>query len=147
MVLPDRPVLGPKHVLIVGCSELGAAVAEMLADQGYTIHVLDVEPAAFDRLPRSRVEEEVVVPLVGDGTTQEDLMRAGVPEVDVFMALTTSDTTNVLAAQVAKHLFQVEVVVCRVDTPDLQQMYSELGLIAIGATGMLSENAVQAAMA
>ena len=148
MVQFDRPVLGPKRILIVGCSELGAAVAATLADQGHTVQILDVEPTAFDRLPQAaRVQEQVIVPLVGDGTTQEDLMRASVSGVDVLMALTTSDTTNALAAQMAKHAFQVEVVVCRVDDPNLQQMYSELGLIAIGATGVLAESAVQAAMA
>ncbi len=147
MVHLDRPILGPKHILIVGCTELGTTVATALADQGNTIHILDTEPISFDRLPKAQIEDQRIVPFIGDGTSQEDLMRAGIPGVNVFMALTPDDATNILAAQLAKHQYQVEVVVCRVDDEDLQKMFNELGLIAIGATSLLADEAVQAAMA
>ena len=147
MVQLDRPALGPKHILIVGCTELGAAVAGALADQGNTVHMLDTEPVSFDRLPQARLDERRIVPFVGDGTSQEDLMKAGVLGMNVFMALTSHDTTNILAAQLAKHEYQVEVVVCRVDDADLQKMYNDLGLIAIGATALLTDTAIRAATA
>jgi trk system potassium uptake protein TrkA len=147
MVLTDRPILGPKHILIVGCSELGAVVARVLADQGNTVHVLDRTPDVFDHLPDTAVEERRIIPVVGDGTSHEDLARAGIRDVDVFMSLMTNDTSNILAAQVAKHDFGVEIVVCRVDDPDLQSMYEDMGLMAIGATSLLVEVAVHAATA
>ena len=147
MVLTDRPILGPKHILIVGSGELGAAVAKALVDQGNTVHVLDRTPDAFDRLPSGAVEEQRIIPVVGDGTSHDDLARAGIREVDVFMSLMRNDSDNILAAQVAKHEFNVDVVVCRVDDPDLQSMYEEMGLITIGATSLLVEVAVQTATA
>jgi trk system potassium uptake protein TrkA len=147
MVQIDRPVLGPKHILIVGCTELGTAVATALADLGNTVHILDTESVAFDRLSKSQIDEHRIVPFVGDGTSQENLLKADVLGVDVFMALTTHDTTNILTAQLAKHHFQVEVVVCRVDDSDLQMMYNDLGLIAIGANALLADTAIQAATA
>lgn len=147
MVQIDRPVLGPKHILIMGCTELGSAVAVALADQGNTVHILDTESISFDRLPQPQIDEHRIVPFVGDGTSQENLMRADIQGINVFMALTTHDTTNILAAQLAKHQFQVEVVVCRVDDTDLQKMYNDLGLIAIGATALLADSAIQAATA
>ncbi len=147
MALADRPILGPKHILIVGCTELGAAVAEALADQGNTILILDRSPDPFDHLPDNALKEQRIVPMVGDGTSHDDLERAGIREVDVFLSLMLNDTANILAAQVAKHDFGVEVVICRIDDPDLQAMYEELGLIAIGATSLLAEIAVQAATA
>ena len=147
MVLADRPILGPKHILIVGSGELGAAVAKALVDQGNTVHVLDRRPNAFDRLPSAAVEEQRIIPVVGDGTSHDDLVRAGVREVDVFMSTMRNDSDNILSAQVAKHEFNVDVVVCRVDDPDLQSMYEELGLITIGATSLLVEVAIQTATA
>ena len=147
MVLTDRPILGPKHILIVGSGELGAAVAKALVDQGNTVHVLDRTPGAFDRLPGGAVEEQRIIPVVGDGTSHDDLARAGIQEVDVFMSAMRNDSDNILSAQVAKHEFNVDVVVCRVDDPDLQSMYEELGLITIGATSLLVEVAVQTATA
>ena len=86
MVLADRPILGPKHILIVGSGELGAAVAMELVDHGNTVHVLDRTPDAFDRLPSRTVEEQRIIPVVGDGTSHDDLVRAGIREVDVFMS-------------------------------------------------------------
>ena len=147
MVLTDRPILGPKHILIVGSGELGAAVAKALVDQGNTVNVLDRTPDAFDRLPSGAVEEQRIVPVVGDGASHDDLARAGIREVDVFMSLMRYDSDNILAAQVAKHEFSVDVVVCRVDDPELQSMYEEMGLITIGATSLLVEVAVQTATA
>ena len=147
MVQTDRPILAPKHILIVGSGELGAAVAKELVDQGNTVHVLDKRPGAFDRLSGTALEERRIIQVVGDGTSHDDLVRAGVRDVDVFMSLMTNDTANILAAQVAKHEFNVEVVVCRVDDSDLQSMYEDMGLIAIGATSLLAEVAVQAATA
>ena len=147
MVLSDRPLLGPRHILIVGCSELGAEVARVLADQGNTVHILDRTPDTFEQLPGTALDERRIIPIVGDGTSHDDLMRAGIRDADVFMSLLTNDTANILAAQAAKHEFNVEVVVCRIDDPDLQGMYEDWGLIAIGATSLLVEVAVQAATA
>ena len=147
MVQADRPLLGLKHILIVGSGELGAAVAKELVDLGNTVHVLDTEPEAFDRLPNTALEERRIVPVVGDGTSHDDLVSAGVRDVEVFMSLMTNDTANILAAQAARHEFNVEVVVCRVDDPELQSMYEGMGLIAVGATSLLAEVAVQAATA
>ena len=143
----DRPLLGPKHILIVGCGELGATVARELVEHGNTVHVLDRSPRAFERLADTAVEERRILPFVGDGTSHQDLTRAGIRDVEVFMSLTASDTANILAAQAAKQVFAVEVVVCRVDDRDLQGMYEEMGLIAIGATSLLVDVAVQSATA
>ncbi len=143
----DRPLLGPKHILIVGCDELGATVTRELVEHGNTVHVLDRTPRAFEGLPESAVEERRILPFVGDGTSHQDLIRAGIREVDVFMSLTSSDTANILSAQAAKQVFSVEVVVCRVDDRALQSMYEEMGLITIGATSLLFDIAVHSATA
>ncbi len=118
-----------------------------LVAQGNTVHVLDRTPEAFDRLPDGAVEEQRIIPVVGDGTSHHDLVRAGIRGVDVFMSVMRNDSDNILAAQVATHEFNVDVVVCRVDDPDLQNMYEEMGLITIGATSLLVEVAVQTATA
>lgn len=146
MAWTDRPVFGPKRILIMGAGEVGVTVANVLVSQGNTVHILDRAPGALDRLPKAAIEKRRIVPVVGDGTSLDDLIRAGVQGVDVFMSLTTDDVANVLAAQVAKHEFNVEVV-CRVDDPDLQSMYKESGLIAISGTSLLAHAAVQAVTA
>lgn len=145
MVQSDRPILGPRHVLIAGCSELGASAASALAEQGNNVYVMDEKQSSFDRIPSELREAQRVETTLGDCTAPDDLMKARIREVDVFMSLTNRDTTNILAAQIAKRGYNVDVVVCRVDNPDLQVMCQEMGLVAIGATSLLVDHAVRAA--
>lgn len=147
MVQSDRPILGLRYILIAGCSELGAAVATELANQGNKVHVLDEKPSSFDRIPSEIREAQRIETTIGDGAAPDDLMKARIQEVDVFMSLTNRDTTNILSAQIAKRGYNVDIVVCRVDNPDLQTMCQEMGLTAIGATSLLIDHAVRAASA
>lgn len=147
MVQSDRPILGPRYILIAGCSELGAAVATALANLGNKVHVLDEKPSSFDRIPSDLREAQRIETAIGDGAAPDDLMKARIQDVDIFMSLTNRDTTNILAAQIAKRGYNVDIVVCRVDNPDLQIMCQEMGLNAIGATSLLIDHAIRAASA
>ena len=87
------------------------------------------------------------MPLVGDGTLQDDLLRAYVSDAHLFMALSGIDTLNALAAQMAKHVYRVPRVICRIDDPTLQSMYGSLDIVAISATALVSQMALEAARA
>jgi trk system potassium uptake protein TrkA len=50
------------------------------------------------------------------------------------VAVTSGDNTNVMAAQVAKEIFGVPKVICRVDDPLREEIYRSLGLETICAT-------------
>jgi trk system potassium uptake protein TrkA len=64
-----------------------------------------------------------------------DVLRKIVLErVDVFVSTTRGDNRNVMAAQIAKHIFGVKVVATRVFDPLREQMYSNLGLRTINPT-------------
>ena len=77
----------PKRMVIMGCGALGASVASVLTDKGILLQVLDTSADAFDRLPTGLVEDRRIVPLVGDGTNERDLLKAAIQEASVFMAL------------------------------------------------------------
>jgi len=145
MLQTDRTTVGDRKVTIMGCGGLAASVAVTLSDQGYAIHILDQRIDSFNRLPPGKTQSGEIVPIVGDGTLQHDLLKAAIEDADVFMALSESDTRNALAAQVASNIFRVPTVVCRVEDPIMQKVYSGLGIVAIGATTLVAENAVKAA--
>jgi trk system potassium uptake protein TrkA len=63
------------------------------------------------------------------------------------MALSSVDTRNALAAQIAKNVFQVPTVVCRMDDPDLKTLYNELDIVAISATTLATQQIMEAATA
>lgn len=56
------------------------------------------------------------------------MCRAGLEEVDAFVAATNGDNRNILAAQIAQHTFHVPRVLCRIYDPIRQQTYNDLGL-------------------
>ena len=108
---------GSQRTVVMGCGKLGAVVAASLADNGHSVHVLDTRTEAFERLPLDKTESGQIVPIVADGTVQQDLVNSSVPDADVFMALSSVETRNALAAQLAKNVFHVPKVVCLIRRP------------------------------
>ena len=118
------------NVVIMGCGRVGAQLAAMLEEDGHKVAILDMEPYSFRRLPANFQGEA----LVGDGTDEDDLRRAGIEEADAFIAVTQGDNRNVMAAQIAKHMFNVPKVVCRIYDPLREELYNTLGLETISPT-------------
>lgn len=117
-------------VAIMGCGRVGAELAAMLDQEGHDVMVLDVNPDSFRRLPAEFRGQRHV----GNGIDQEVLAKIGVGECDAFVAVTQGDNRNVMAAQMAKHIFGVERVVCRIYDPIREELYHELGLETISPT-------------
>ena len=136
-----------QQVVIMGCGRLGASVATELAQVGNTLHILDLNPANFDRLPAELINDGTVTPIVGDGTLEEGLRRAAIEDAGVFVALSGRDTRNALAAQIAQHIFEVPTVVCRMNDITRKEMYEELGLTAISPIKIVTQMVVEAAQA
>jgi len=114
----------------MGCGRVGAQLAAMLEEDGHKVAILDMEPYSFRRLPANFQGEA----LVGNGTDEDDLRRAGIEEADAFIAVTQGDNRNVMAAQIAKHVFNVPKVVCRIYDPLREELYNTLGLETISPT-------------
>jgi trk system potassium uptake protein TrkA len=128
------------EVLIMGCGRTGGIIANSLAEEGHTVTVLDADEENLKRLPDS----PEITAIVGDGTLEEDLRQAGVENADVFVAVEESDTRNALAAQKARYLFNTPKVVCHMVDPLRHEMYSNLGLLAISPTRIVSEMILEA---
>ncbi len=119
-------------VVIMGCGRVGSSLAARLSEEGHDLTVLDVRPDAFRRLPANFKGKKHV----GNGIDQDVLARIGVSEADAFIAVTQGDNRNVLATQVAKHIFGVPRTLCRIYDPIREEMYRELGLETISPTVM-----------
>lgn len=118
------------NIIIMGCGRVGAQLAELLDRDGHKVTVLDVEQYSFRRLP----DNFGGTALVGDGTDEDALKEAGIEDADVFVSVTQGDNRNVMAAQIAKHIFNVPKVVCRIYDPLRKDMYSALGLETMSPT-------------
>ena len=82
-------------------------------------------------------------PLGGTILTQ----AGGFENCDAVAAVSEDDSVNLMAAQIAKSIFQREKVICRVSDPHLQVLYHKVyGLETICPT-ILTEQAVFRALA
>ncbi len=122
-------------VVIMGCSRVGAQLAGLLDAEGHEVTILDVEPYSFRRLPPNFGGTA----LVGNGLHEESLKKAGIEEADVFVAVTQGDNRNVMSCQIAKHIFNVPKVVCRIYDPLRQELYSTLGLETLSPTTIFAQ--------
>ena len=127
-------------IVIMGCGRVGAWLARLLDADGHSITVLDTDSYSFRRLSFPRLLPDFKgTALVGNGIDQEALKRAGIEQADIFVALTQGDNRNVMACQIAKHIFNVPRVICRIYDPLRQELYSTLGLEAISPTRVFAE--------
>jgi trk system potassium uptake protein TrkA len=117
-------------VVIMGCGRVGSTLAAMLSEAGHEVTVLDTRADAFRRLPADFGGRRHV----GNGIDQDVLARIGVGEADAFIAVTQGDNRNVMATQMAKHIFGVERTLCRIYDPIREEMYRALGLETISPT-------------
>ena len=122
-------------VLIMGCGRVGAQLAILLDADGHLVTVLDTDTYSFRRLPP--VFNGTA--LLGNGTDEELLRKAGIEEADVFVAVTQGDNRNVMAAQIAKHIFNVPRVVCRIYDPLRRELYNTLGIEAFSPTTIFAQ--------
>ncbi len=119
------------RVVILGCGRVGAALTQMMSAEGHDVTIIDQSSDAFSRLGQEFPQERTVL---GDGTDEDVLKRAGIETADAFVAVTNGDNRNILAAQVARYRFGVRKVMCRIYDPIRQETYNAMGLESICPT-------------
>lgn len=122
-------------VVIMGCGRVGAQLAALLDSDGHEVTILDVNSSSFSRLAPTFKGTA----LLGDGTDEDSLREAGIEEADAFVAVTRRENRNVMAAQIAKHIFEVPEVICRIYDPLREGLYQTLGLEAICPTTVFAQ--------
>jgi len=123
------------NVIIMGCGRVGAQLAGMLDAEGHKVTIMDVEPYSFRKLPPTFNG----LAMVGNGLEEDSLKKAGIEKADVFVTVTQGDNRNVMACQIAKHIYQVPKVVSRIYDPIREEMYHNLGIESVSPTKVVAE--------
>lgn len=122
------------RAVVMGCGRVGARIAGLLDQSGNTVSVIDTDSRAFRRLPAGFGGETVI----GTGIDEDVLRRAGIEDADAFIAVTNGDNRNIMASQVARLIFEVPEVVCRIYDPVREDTYRRLGLTTVCPTTTIS---------
>lgn len=117
-------------VVVMGCGRVGLQVSQMLAGQGHDVTVIDHDANAIAKLG-SDFRGKVVR---GIGFDRAVLVEANVESAEAFVAASSSDNANIIAARIAREIFHVPRVVARLYDPLRAEIYQRLGLITISTT-------------
>jgi trk system potassium uptake protein len=117
-------------VIVMGCGRVGEAISRLLADEGHAVAVIDYDATALERLgPTFRGQR-----VLGIGFHRPVLLRAGIEQAEAFVATSSSDNANIVAARLARTVFHVPKVVARLFDPRRAEIYRRLGLVTISST-------------
>jgi trk system potassium uptake protein TrkA len=119
----------------MGCGRVGGRLAGLLDGEGHEVAILDLEEYSFRRLP----PEFKGTALVGNGTEEDALKKAGIEKADAFIALTQGDNRNIMACQIAKHIFNVPRVLCRTYDPLRRDLFGSLGIETFSPTTIFAQ--------
>ena len=126
-------------VIVAGCGRVGTQLAEMMSMDGHQVVVIDSNPHSFDRLSKLYAGGLVE----GKAFDEETLIEAGINGADAFTSLTNFDNTNLMAAEVATHIFKVPRVVSRLYNPDKETTYQALGIDYVCGTVLVAETIME----
>lgn len=123
------------NIIIVGCGRVGSELATLLSQNDGNVCVVDRNAEAFSNLSRNFNGTT----LQGLGFDEDVLIRAGVEEADVVVAVTQSDNSNLMVVEVARRIFHVPRVIARLYNPARERAYMQLGLDYVCGTSLVAE--------
>ncbi|MBI5293904.1 MAG: TrkA family potassium uptake protein [Chloroflexi bacterium] len=126
-------------IIIMGCGRVGSQVSHLLVRHGHEVTVIDHDANALARLGadfKGRVVR-------GVGFDRNILLEAGVETAEGFVAASSSDNANIVAARTARNIFHVPRVVARLYDPVRAEVYQRLGLTTISSTAWGAERIVE----
>ncbi|MDT8450879.1 MAG: Trk system potassium transporter TrkA [Wenzhouxiangellaceae bacterium] len=101
-------------IIILGAGQVGSGMAHSLSREENDISVVDTDPQRLGELQ----EKLDIRTVLGHASHPETLIRAGIEDTELLIALTNSDETNMIACQVAYSLFNTPTKVARVRAAD-----------------------------
>jgi len=124
------------YIIIIGAGKVGYFLAKRLTGNKHTVSIIDKNKLVCEETAR---EIEALV-INGDGCDPKILEEAGISRADVIAAVTGDDEDNLIICQLAKERFSVQRTVGRVNNPDNEHTFSELGIdIPVDSTNIIAK--------
>ena len=101
------------NIVIVGDGKVGDTLVRYISGEGHSVTVIDKNPALINRV----VNQYDVLGVAGNGASQAVQLEAGVPDADLFIAVTNTDELNMVCCMMAKSLGAAHTI-ARVRDPE-----------------------------
>ncbi|PIP20156.1 MAG: hypothetical protein COX40_06190 [Candidatus Omnitrophica bacterium CG23_combo_of_CG06-09_8_20_14_all_40_11] len=124
------------YIVIVGAGKVGYFLAKRLCLNKHTVSIVDKDKQLCEETAK---ELEALV-INGDGCDPNILKEAGIARADVVAAVTGDDEDNLIICQLAKEIFKVRRAVGRVNNPDSEHTFTELGVdVPVDSTKIIAK--------
>ncbi|MDD5166743.1 MAG: NAD-binding protein [Candidatus Omnitrophica bacterium] len=124
------------YIIVVGAGKVGYFLAKRLCQSKHTVSIIDKDKSICEEIAK---DLEVLV-INGDACDPRILEEAGIARADVMAAVTGDDEDNLIICQLAKERFNVHRTVGRVNNPDNEHTFSELGIdVPVDSTKIIAK--------
>ena len=124
------------YIVIVGAGKVGYFLAKRLCQGRHTVSIIEKDKGLCEEIAK---QLEALV-ISGDGCDPRIMEEAGVSRADVLAAVTGDDEDNLIICQLAKERFKVQRTVARVNNPDNEHTFAELGIdVPIDSTKIIAK--------
>jgi trk system potassium uptake protein TrkA len=124
------------YIILVGGGKIGHFLAKRLVADKHTVALIDKNKKVCEEI----AQDLNIVVIVGDGCDSRYLEEAGIARADVIAAVTGQDEDNMVICQLAKEKFHINRTVARVNNPQNEHIFSELGVdVPIDATEIIAK--------
>lgn len=119
----------PMKVVIVGANDIGIELALLLEKRGDKVVLIDIEKMNVDMATKRGLTA-----VVGDATNETDLRKAGAFDAKHLVVVTSSDSKNLMIAQIAKSSFGIDDIACMISKPERIEAFARLGIKTMSPT-------------
>lgn len=128
------------YIVIVGGGKVGFYLAKELVEANHEALVIERNAAKCAEIADVLGE----IAMRGDGCEASIQESAGVGRADLLLAVTGEDEDNLVACQVARHMFSVPRTVARINNPKNELIFRELGIdVTVSATSAIMSHIEQ----
>lgn len=118
------------YTVVIGCGRLGASLANAISDKEASVMMVDRDEHAFRKLGSAYGG----LTMTGDATDIAVLRSAEIERADTVVSVTNDDNTNIMVAQIARNVYHIPNVICRLYDPEREIVYKEFGIDTICPT-------------
>jgi trk system potassium uptake protein TrkA len=124
------------YIVIVGAGKVGYFLAKRLVSANHSVAIVEKDKARCIAIAKT-IEALVIN---GDGCDPRILEEAQIERASVVASVTGDDEDNLIICQLAKERFNVSRTVARVNNPDNEHTFTELGIdVPVDSTKIIAK--------